>query len=105
MEIGFDNDKILVVKGIDFDKVSTLGGVCSRFTGSNIPQVIRGWNLVATTSRNIYRSPDQEGRAFACTICNDLRYNGVARCKGARPYSAESVSSDDDDDVDFAALG
>jgi pantothenate synthetase len=109
MEIIFGNDdKVLIVKRIDFDKVSTLGDVCPNFDVLNVPElapeVIRGWNLLAISSRNIYKSPDQEAKAFACTIRNDLRFDNTVACRGARPYSAENFRHDNHDDGTFAVI-
>jgi hypothetical protein len=105
MDIRFDDDdKILVVKGINFDKVSTLGTICLKSEGFNTYEVVREWNALATRSRNIYQSPDRKERAFACTIRDDIRYDGSVRSKGGRSYSAESFRDDDDDYRMFAVM-
>jgi hypothetical protein len=66
MDIRFDNDdKILVVRGINFDKVSIPGDICPDSEGSNTHEVVREWNVLATWSRNIYQTPDRKGPLHA----------------------------------------
>jgi hypothetical protein len=92
IQIQFENhDRTLVVKGINFDKIFSLGQVSTRQEFFEDPKLLSNWLSLAMLSRTIYKG-DQVLNSFTSTAQIDLRWDLESFTRGARNWFARQHS-------------
>jgi hypothetical protein len=92
MQIEFENhDRTLVVKGINFDKIFSLGQVSTSQEFIEDPKILSNWLSLAMLSRTIYKG-DRILNSFTSTAQIDLRWDLESFTRGARNWFARQHS-------------